>query len=1223
MIPKKSIVLKSLPTALVLTFTVNSTAWSAEKIQASSSPAAATSKQSGPLFKYRQLAKSNPIEALKQIDLAILEQPSNPELQKFRWYLAEVTGRNVEVLAKQRKDYDKCHDLWLGKFHIMCLYCSEHTNDCRVMARMLADEHPFDESVVCLNAWVVSCSGGDCRKALSTVRALLNKQQSPRLLGWQAFLLGATGEVLQARSLFERDEATCGNNVSWLLSKYAFYNQLSESAHLARAALSKLETMNPTSLDDTEERMRRLLFLNSQNKKLIENDWIAVNKRDSVPEMSAPRMVELQLQIALCDGDQSKVRQSIQKLKSYNNWHAMYHIGYSQPDGSPFWAKSISLNPGQASSYYCRAGDARNWKTKVDILTKHLCYRRVPGYINSRATHMETAGRFSEAERDWALSYELQPINLDTLRHLCFCKSKTDKAAAIAFIESECKKHPGDVRLQIVKAETLLGCGNTEAAQKTIDYIRSMPYPKVEKTLLLGKYLELHGSEDDAPDLYKKALDEKGDQTPIHLAIASGFCAGKPQTCLESCNWLYTKHPEHSPERSAAIYCRSVAFYTQNKFKEALEQLALGKKNFPDNSTWDYSMLTMMTDSDAQAAKELCEQGIKRHPREQIFYKLYYAIYSSKCKHSEAAIKMYEEAIRCPGFLRENWAGESEILAQLGRQNEAIAKATEGIEATEYPIVYIARAKILKQQKRYSEAVRDIEIAIDRVNPASNDAYALSVLSAALCERIELCRLSGNNTKAIECLEIGQRLSPGNRYWIDAMFTGLDASDSKLAKELYERWRDPNRITNCDLAYGNYLRTNQFAKDALVIFQRLNKKTPNDLEQRKITASLAQEADQPELALQELTYICSKLKPNDEWSWVQKIRLLDHLGRKEEATSAIERALANTNTTDTFLLMRADLRERKRADRIADVARVCRLNPGNSDAWVKLSEMMPTIKEKRKALDEGIKCNPNSVKLLLARVELCVKNDPAVSLNDINKVLKLDNESNFASAKKAEILQSLQRHREAIGIYKRLLETEHNRVYLKKYISCQLAAGMYSEALAECNKVLATEPKNPIAWELKLCALNLMGRTAQFDSDMALVSKLVPSITRSEIKLTCLMKYQQGEVSEFISVIKEAKNETLDRKATLKKLVEREVDFVKRTRHLMELAEIATARGQYKEAIGYYNKAILCEPSNHQLYLKRASAFYGAKDIARAKQDRRMALELYRKSSAAKELSTK
>lgn len=1187
-------------------------------------PIVTTEKPNDLLFRCRQLAKNNPTEALRQIDSTLDEHPENRDLQKFRWYLTEITGRVVETLAKQRQGFDRCHDVWLGKFHTDCLSWSEHTNDCRAMARMLADRHPSDESVVCLNAWFVSTYSGDYKKALSDIEALITKGSNPRLLGWQALLIGTSGDVMRARSLFEKEEASCVNNASWLMSKACFYSQIRETSHIAATALSKAQAIKLTSAVDLEERMRRLLYLGIPDKKTIEQDWMTLNQHDSVPEMAAPRIAELKNQRALNSIDKNPLPKLAQTLRGYNNWHAKYHLAYyTEVDSAALLSRSIALNPGQVSAYNERQANAKNWKTKVDILTKHLCNRRLFDFIAQRASYQETAGNFVEAEQDWAKCYELRPISQEALRHVCYCKSKIDKAAAISFIESECKKHPGDLRLLIVKAETLLECGYTNEAQATIDKIKTLPYPRLEKALLIGSYLEARGYFEKALQVYQKALDDGCDPTPLHLAIVRSCHSEKPQACLNSCNWLCSRYAEHSAERSEAIYFRCIAYGVQKKMREALVQAKLGLKTFPEQTKW-FCFVAWMDEPQSKEVKEWYERGMKEHPRERQGYQWHYAAFLSKCKRFEEAIKIYEEAIKspAPAAVREQWQGEADLLNQLGRTKEAIAKLTEGIEATESQVMYSQRAGMLEKQKRDFEAIKDLDTIVRRLS-SSSDGYGISVLNGAICQLTAIWHKTGNSSKAAQCLELGQRFSPGNVFWIDSIFNELQPADIELAKAIYERWRDPNDSSHCDVAYAGYLRRSNFSREALVLLQTLNKSAPNNLEQRKLTVKLARDTAQPDLALKELAFICDKLKPNDEWSWVQRIQLLSELGHQQEAASAIEKAIVISDKTDTFLLMRAELPQRRHADKIADLTKVCRTHPDNCDAWSKLSKLQSSGKAKKSVLDAALKHNTNNVRLLLDRVAVCTTLDPTLALNDINLVLKLDNDSAYSTVKKAEVLQRLGRHREAIGIYKKLVDIEPRKEYVSSYISCLLLSEMYIEASAACDKVLANEPKNTEFWMYKLCALNLSGRTAEFDSALTTVTKLNPALTRSEIKMQCLLKYQSGEVAEFMSVFKEAKNEATARQARLEKLVEREVDFAKRTRYLMQLAEIATKRGRYKEAIAYYDKAMLCEPSNYQLYLKRSSVFHAARQTAKAKQDRMKALELYRKSSAAQNLTTK
>lgn len=277
----------------------------------------------------RRLAGTDLVAAFDAVDKAIAKNPADMRLQKFRWYIALRTDRLSQVWTDQWREYERSRDKELGEFQLWCLFDNLHyCQASRFADEFVKNEHSSDRALY-LRLWF-SYFTGEYDKALADAKTLLGRKDTPEWRGWVALVRGCSGRTDTALKIFQRDEPTCGNSLSWMLSYATFLRNTGTDSDRRDKLLRQIIAVRSLSTVERFERFQRLLnggFLEIPSaRECIVSDWQQIAATDTVPEMDDNRILECLLVHARRKSDRREITKYINLLMKYRNWHTYLHV---------------------------------------------------------------------------------------------------------------------------------------------------------------------------------------------------------------------------------------------------------------------------------------------------------------------------------------------------------------------------------------------------------------------------------------------------------------------------------------------------------------------------------------------------------------------------------------------------------------------------------------------------------------------------------------------------------------------------------------------------------------------------------------------------------------------------------------------------------------------------------------------------------------------------------
>ncbi len=323
---------------------------------------------------------------------------------------------------------------------------------------------------------------------------------------------------------------------------------------------------------------------------------------------------------------------------------------------------------------------------------------------------------------------------------------------------------------------------------------------------------------------------------------------------------------------------------------------------------------------------------------------------------------------------------------------------------------------------------------------------------------------------------------------------------------------------------------------------------------------------------------------------------------RDEALRGLEQAVKNDPTLVEawFLIARLNLLPGGDPEAIAEATtRAIELledDPVEQSAAYVLRALTQKDDEKRMAdLNAAAEKDPNNLEAIQARAAVRLKNnDVEGAVNDLEKILSRD-PSNIRIAQAAvQQLVDMDRVEEALGLMTKTLEAKPSEELYRIRAILYRMQGKEAEALADLNKALALQPKDPSSL-LQRAEISLFQKDIKSAKrDLKSASDLDPVIADSDqaIFVRCLIAVEEGRMPDAINDMKE--------------LVSRDPGNPSRQ---LQLANLYLQDDRPRKAIEVFSAILDRDPNDAGVLRSRGDALLSVGDHAAAIDDYERALK--------------
>ncbi len=251
--------------------------------------------------------------------------------------------------------------------------------------------------------------------------------------------------------------------------------------------------------------------------------------------------------------------------------------------------------------------------------------------------------------------------------------------------------------------------------------------------------------------------------------------------------------------------------------------------------------------------------------------------------------------------------------------------------------------------------------------------------------------------------------------------------------------------------------------------------------------------------------------------------------------------------------------------------------------------------EKSKDLDAAVEADPENVEALQARAALRLQaGEVDGAIEDLQNVLTRDPSNQAIAQAAVQQLVELNRSEDALALLSKTIEAKPSEALYRLRAILYRMDGKEEEALADLNKALAMQPKDPVALLQRAEIAIFKGDIKSAKSDLRSAVRLAPQVADATqaIYVRCLIANEEGRTSDAIN--------------DMKKLVEREPDNLGRR---FQLANLYQVDGRPRKAIETFTQILEREPGNVLALRSRADARLGVGAHDEAIRDYERALE--------------
>jgi len=322
---------------------------------------------------------------------------------------------------------------------------------------------------------------------------------------------------------------------------------------------------------------------------------------------------------------------------------------------------------------------------------------------------------------------------------------------------------------------------------------------------------------------------------------------------------------------------------------------------------------------------------------------------------------------------------------------------------------------------------------------------------------------------------------------------------------------------------------------------------------------------------------------------------------RDEALQLLERATKHDPTLVEAYLLIARLNLLPDGDRAAITAATTKAIELLADDPVELSAayvfraLSQEEDEKKLAdLDAAVKADKQNKEALQARTALRLQaGNVDGAIEDLGKLMTLDPTNLIIAQTAVEQLVELQRVEDALKLLSRAIEAKPSEgVYRMRAILYRID-GQEDKALADLNKALAMQPKDPMSLLQRAEIAILRGDVQAAKSDLRSAKELAPQIEETDqaIFVGCLIAIEEGRMADAIN--------------DMKKLVSRDPGNSVR---LQQLANLYLQDNRPRLAIAALTTILDRDPKNASVLRSRGDAYLSVGDHPSAIKDYESAL---------------
>lgn len=251
--------------------------------------------------------------------------------------------------------------------------------------------------------------------------------------------------------------------------------------------------------------------------------------------------------------------------------------------------------------------------------------------------------------------------------------------------------------------------------------------------------------------------------------------------------------------------------------------------------------------------------------------------------------------------------------------------------------------------------------------------------------------------------------------------------------------------------------------------------------------------------------------------------------------------------------------------------------------------------KKLKDLDAAVEADKENVEALQARAALRLQaGEVDGAIEDLQNVLTRDPSNQAIAQAAVQQLVELNRSEDALALLSKTIEAKPSEALYRLRAILYRMNGKEEEALADLNKALAMQPKDPVALLQRAEIAIFNGDIKSAKSDLRSAVRLAPQVADATqaIYVRCLIANEEGRTSDAIN--------------DMKKLVEREPDNLGRR---FQLANLYQVDKRPRKAIETFTQILEQKPGNVLALRSRADARLAVGAHAEAIRDYERALE--------------
>ncbi len=550
------------------------------------------------LKRFRELDSKDPKKALAEINAALDHAPQNPNLQLFRWYLAQRTGCIDEVLRRQRKDYDKLHNLWLGEFHLLCLMESENHKNLLPMADLVVRDHPKSHEARFVRSWHET-NAYEFKKSLEDVESLPDDAGK---IGWKTTLGALLGQSEKALKIFT--DRNFSDDPEWYQAKLAFYSaQLgcADDSGRREEYVEMLRHLGKSHAGSRIDEARRIttLFANRQMWKPAFDNALQrltlLKKTSTVPEFEQYIRDTMEIWKVLDRHDAVRKAEGKKLFAKYQNWGVLCTLGTIETtkgnlkEAKALFEASIRLNPNQWSSYYHLMGlDPGNAHLRVERCIENYPgpteFVYLKGFYNQESNPLPSLKCMKDA-------YLRLPIKLAYLEGYLKLLNKIDpKADLMAEVDKLCSMRDGGPDPTLLKVRILKWQKRSNEAVAVARYATKTWTDRVQPWLALGVLLSEQGKTVDAIEAYSQGII-RTDDLRLRMERANLYLSTKQyEKVIADADHIIASIPRYDSFADLAklYYLKGVACQNLARFEEALKCFKAGVRLDPNDTRFPY-----------------------------------------------------------------------------------------------------------------------------------------------------------------------------------------------------------------------------------------------------------------------------------------------------------------------------------------------------------------------------------------------------------------------------------------------------------------------------------------------------------------------------------------------------------------------------------------------------------------------------------------------------------